>query len=254
MSLGSEVLQVEPLVLSLSAAPDKAAAWVQHSWYESGKRAVDVVLALVLLIVTAPLVGLAMLLVKLTSQGPVLYSQTRLGRGGQPFTLYKIRTMMHDCERETGACWATPGDPRITGVGRRLRAAHVDELPQLWNVQRGEMSLIGPRPERPEFAVPLGTLLPYYRDRLLVLPGLTGLGQVQLPADTDLESVRRKLAYDLYYVYHGDPWLDLRLLAATACKLLHLPVSVTRILLCLPGGEPVERAYQRLAALNGSHV
>src|SRR5207248_4660391 len=141
----------------------------------------------------------AMLLVKLTSPGPMLYTQTRLGRRGRPFTIYKIRTMLHDCESLTGPQWSTPGDTRITRVGRWLRRTHIDELPQLWNVLRGDMSLVGPRPERPEFIPELENAIPFYRDRLLVRPGITGLAQVQLPPDTDMDSVRRQLAHDIYY-------------------------------------------------------
>src|SRR5438552_3957175 len=173
------------------------------------KVAMDWTLSLALLILAAPLVLLAALAVKLTSRGPIFYSQTRLGRGGQPYTIYKIRTMLHNCESKSGACWSTAGDPRITLVGRFLRRTHVDELPQLWNVLRGEMSLVGPRPERPEFVTTLEVVIPHYRARLAVRPGITGLGQVQLPADTDLTSVRRKLAYDLYYVRQLSLWLDL---------------------------------------------
>ena len=105
----------------------------------------------------------------------------RLGKNGRPFRLHKIRTMRHDCEKATGPRWAVPGDPRITPLGRFLRQTHLDELPQLWNVLRGEMSLVGPRPERPEFVPDLEQAIPHYRDRLLVRPGVTGLAQVQLP-------------------------------------------------------------------------
>src|SRR5439155_12868491 len=118
---------------------------------------------------------LSMLLVKLTSRGPALYTQTRLGRNGRPFTIYKLRTMQHRCESLTGARWSTPGDPRITPVGRFLRKTHLDELPQLWNVLRGDMALVGPRPERPEFVPQLEQAVPHYRDRLLVRPGVSGL-------------------------------------------------------------------------------
>jgi lipopolysaccharide/colanic/teichoic acid biosynthesis glycosyltransferase len=179
------------------------------------KRLVDLSVSLVLLVLFTPLVLVAALLVKLTSRGPVFYSQTRVGRGGRLFTIYKIRTMYHNCERYTGACWARPDDPRILPVGRVLRRLHLDELPQLWNILRGDMSLIGPRPERPEFVPQLEQAIPHYRERLRVLPGVTGLAQVHLPPDTDLNSVRRKLAYDLYYIRHIGWWTDLRLIVAT---------------------------------------
>ena len=162
---------------------------VIHPW----KPAMDRVFAAVLLVPAAPVMLVVMGLVRLTSPGPMIYRQTRLGRGGRPFTMYKIRTMIHDCERLTGARWLTPGDCRVTPIGRFLRATHLDELPQLWNILRGEMSLVGPRPERPEIVPQLERVLPAYRERLRVRPGVTGLAQVQLAPDTDLESVRRKL-------------------------------------------------------------
>src|SRR5262249_21310411 len=160
---------------------------------------------------TAPLILLAALLVKLTSTGPVFYTQTRVGRKGRLFTIYKIRTMIHNCESLTGPRWSIPGDPRITWIGRVLRLSHLDELPQLLNVLRGEISLIGPRRERPEFVPKLDKALPNYRGRLAVRPGVTGLAQVNLPADTDLNSVRRKLACDLYYIQKLSFWLDVRI-------------------------------------------
>jgi lipopolysaccharide/colanic/teichoic acid biosynthesis glycosyltransferase len=214
-------------------------------WYAYAKIAIDTTLAAVLMLVTAPFLLLAAVLVKLTSRGPVFYSQTRLGWGGRPFTLYKVRSMIHDCERLTGPQWSRPGDPRVTRVGRFLRATHLDELPQLWNVFKGDMSLIGPRPERPEIAANLDRLVPHYRGRLLVRPGLSGLAQVQLPADTDLASVRLKLAYDLYYVHHLSFSLDLGLMLATICYLLGIPFALARRVCRIPSGEVVERPYRR---------
>src|SRR6185437_15316966 len=139
-------------------------------WYLSCKAVFDYVAAACLLVVTSPVILLAALLVKLTSRGPAFYTQTRLGQHGRPYTIYKIRTMTHDCEKN-GAKWATIADPRITRVGGLLRRTHLDELPQLWNVLRGEMSLVGPRPERPEFVPGLEQAIPHYRHRLLVRPG-----------------------------------------------------------------------------------
>jgi lipopolysaccharide/colanic/teichoic acid biosynthesis glycosyltransferase len=220
----------------------------RSNWYEPVKRVADFVLAFLLLTLTAPVVFLAGLVVKLTSRGPVFYSQVRLGRNGRRYILYKIRTMIHNCERLTGPRWATADDPRVTPVGRFLRCSHLDELPQLWNVLRGEMSLVGPRPERPEFVCHLQQALPHYGDRLLVRPGLTGLGQVQLPPDSDLGSVRRKLAYDLFYVRKHNFWLDLRIMLSTALFLIGIPFAVSRRLFRLPGGETVERVYKSWAA------
>jgi lipopolysaccharide/colanic/teichoic acid biosynthesis glycosyltransferase len=230
-----------------------AAAWrPRYPWYGPCKAAAEFVLALVLLVLVAPLILVATVLVKLTSRGPALYSQTRLGRYGRPYTIYKIRTMYHDCERLVGPQWATPRDPRVTPAGRFLRRTHLDELPQLWNVLRGEMSLVGPRPERPEFVAKLGSALPCYLDRLWVRPGITGLAQVQLPPDTDLASVRRKLAYDLYYVRQLGFWLDLRILLSTACYLVGIPFNRVPWPLRVPSGAAVELAYESLAAEVGS--
>jgi lipopolysaccharide/colanic/teichoic acid biosynthesis glycosyltransferase len=212
------------------------------------KRALDFVLAAIILLLTSPLIFLAGLLMKLTSRGPMFYSQVRLGRNGRPFTIWKIRTMRYNCEKTSGARWCTPGDSRITPVGRLLRKTHIDELPQLWNVLTGAMSLIGPRPERPEFVPQLEQLIPFYRERMLVRPGLSGLAQIQLHPDTDLLSVRRKLACDLFYVQQLGFWLDLRLMLATALYLVKIPFAVSRSLLRLPGGTPVENAYQKLVA------
>ncbi len=202
--------------------------------YAIFKVAADTVLAFVLLVLSSPLLLVSMLLVKLTSPGPLIYSQKRLGRNRRPFTIYKIRTMHHDCERLTGPKWSTLDDPRITPVGRFLRKSHLDELPQLWNVLKGDMSLVGPRPERPEFVGPLEEALPRYADRLLVRPGVTGLAQIQLPADTDLESVRRKLACDLIYVQQYSFWLDLRILICTACFLAGIPFAASCRVLRIP--------------------
>jgi lipopolysaccharide/colanic/teichoic acid biosynthesis glycosyltransferase len=216
----------------------------ENSWYVPWKASAEFVIALVLLVLTAPLTVLAALLVKLTSRGPAFYSQTRMGLHGRSYRIHKIRTMTHDCERHSGACWASPKDPRITPLGRFLRRTHLDELPQLWNVLRGEMSLVGPRPERPEFLPQLEQVLPNYRDRLLVRPGVTGLAQVQLPADTGVESVRRKLAYDLYYVRQAGPWLDLRILLGTAFKVFGVSFPALQKIFLIPSCEVVEDSYR----------
>jgi lipopolysaccharide/colanic/teichoic acid biosynthesis glycosyltransferase len=185
--------------------------------YEVVKPWSEFLLALVLLLFASPLILLILVLVKLSSRGPAIYSQRRIGLGGRPFTIYKIRTMYEDSERD-GPTWSVPGDPRVTPIGSVLRLTHLDELPQLINVLMGEMSLVGPRPERPEFVEQLERDLPGYRRRLAVRPGVTGLAQVQQPPDTDLDSVRRKLNYDLCYVERIGPWLDARLIAGTALK------------------------------------
>jgi lipopolysaccharide/colanic/teichoic acid biosynthesis glycosyltransferase len=207
------------------------------------KYKLDFVLACALMALTWPVILLAMVLVLLTSRGRAIYSQARSGLDGKPFKIYKIRTMYRDCERLTGPRWSTPGDPRVTPIGRILRPTHIDELPQLWNILRGEMSLVGPRPERPEIIVGLELAMPCYRDRLKVRPGVTGLAQVQLPPDTDLESVRRKLACDLYYIDRATLWLDVRLIAATALGILRVPVAFRTHLLNIPGPEIESRIF-----------
>jgi lipopolysaccharide/colanic/teichoic acid biosynthesis glycosyltransferase len=208
------------------------------------KSTLDFVLACILLVPAGFVMLVAMLLVHLTSRGPVIYPQIRLGLNGRRYTIYKIRSMYHDCERLTGPQWSTPGDKRVTWIGKYLRAFHIDELPQLWNIFKGDMSLVGPRPERPEIVPGLELAIPCYRDRLQVRPGVTGLAQVQLPPDTDLDSVRRKVAYDLFYIEHASLWLDLRLILATALGIVRIPPSVISALLAIPDSDTVERAYR----------
>ncbi len=207
-------------------------------FYPAIKPALDLVMALALLVLTLPIMIASMMLVRLTSRGPAIYTQRRLGLGGEVFTIFKIRTMYQDSERLSGATWSVPGDPRVTPVGRFLRFSHLDELPQLFNILMGEMSLIGPRPERPEFLPGLEAAMPDYRRRLAVRPGVTGLAQVQQAPDTDLNSVRRKLDYDLYYVATMGPWLDLRIVIATALKCAGVPFCCIRTLLLLPQPGP----------------
>ena len=198
-------------------------------------------IASTLLILTAPLVLLVILVVKATSPGPALFKQVRLGRGGRPYDLYKIRTMVYDCERLTGPKWSMANDPRITPLGRFLRRSHLDELPQLWNVIRRDMSLVGPRPERPEFVAKLEIAVPGYRERMNVHPGITGLAQVQLPPDEDVEDVRRKVACDLDYIRRMGPALDLKILLGTALKVAGFSFATTRQILDLPGVDRPDR-------------
>ena len=194
-----------------------------NRWYIPFKYTLDWLLALVLMVPAIPLVLISALIVKLTSRGPAFYSQVRVGNFGKPFRIIKIRSMVDKCESLTGPRWSIPGDPRITPFGHFLRLSHLDELPQLLNVLAGQMSLIGPRPERPEFLPDLENALPAYRQRLNLRPGVTGLSQIQLPPDQDLNSVERKLSYDLYYVRHASLSLDFRILVGTAGYALRLP-------------------------------
>jgi lipopolysaccharide/colanic/teichoic acid biosynthesis glycosyltransferase len=186
------------------------------------KRAFDYTVASVLLLLTAPFMLACAILVRLTSRGPAFYSQERVGQFGRVFTIYKLRTMYHHCERHTGPTWSVPGDPRVTPVGRVLRAIHVDELPQLANVLRGQMSLIGPRPERPEIAAQLARAIPDYNARSAVLPGITGHAQVHLPPDTSVADVRDKVRLDRYYLGRLSIWFDLVTLARTGLKVIGL--------------------------------
>lgn len=199
-----------------------------------GKRAFDLVFGSVLLVFALPVIAAAWALVRLTSSGPGFYSQTRVGLRGRHYRIYKVRTMTHNCEAGSGARWATKADARITPVGRVLRKLHLDELPQLWNVLKGDMSLVGPRPERPEFVGLLSEVVEGYEERHRVRPGVTGLAQIQLPADTDVESVRTKIVLDRHYVENGSLWLDARIMAGTLVYLLGFSYARVRRLVRLP--------------------
>ena len=220
--------------MSRAGAVDEAGALGLPGQYLFCKSACDIILGSLLLILMTPVIVLTMLLVRLTSKGSPIYTQKRVGRDGRTFVIYKLRTMYHDCERLTGPQWATTNDSRVTPLGRILRKTHLDELPQLFNVVRGEMSLVGPRPERPEIVSRLEKKIPGYRGRESVLPGVTGLAQIQLPPDTDLEDVRRKLACDLYYLEKASLWLDLRIVLSTALKVICVPCSISCAILGIP--------------------
>jgi lipopolysaccharide/colanic/teichoic acid biosynthesis glycosyltransferase len=195
---------------------DTVPAACRPGWYGPLRRAAEWCAAWLLLLLTAPVIAACVLVVKLTSAGPGFYCQTRLGLYGRPFTILKIRTMTHNCELASGPQWSSPGDFRVTPIGRFLRDTHLDELPQLWNVIRGDMSLIGPRPERPELTPRLEREVPEYAARWRVRPGITGLAQLYLPPDLDLESVRRKIAYDIYYIKNISPIMDMFITIETA--------------------------------------
>ncbi len=177
----------------------------------------DRLIAGVLLVLCLPLVCMAACLVKLSSPGPILYRQRRVGRHGKEFTLYKLRTMVNGAEARTGPVLARPDDSRVTPVGRLLRAVRIDEIPQLFNVLNGSMSLVGPRPERPEFVPEFQRTIPGYAERLQVKPGLTGLAQVNGEYHTSPEY---KLKYDLAYIYNYSLWLDVRVLTETVKVIL----------------------------------
>jgi lipopolysaccharide/colanic/teichoic acid biosynthesis glycosyltransferase len=202
-------------------APDTIVPSVRprYRWYPPLKFGTEWIIALVLLVPCLLVIGFCGLLVKLNSPGKAFYRQRRMGMNGRIFTMVKIRSMVENSEAGTGPVWSQPGDPRVTRIGRILRDTHLDELPQIWNVLRGEMSLVGPRPERPEIVKTLEESIPQYCDRLAVRPGLSGLAQVELPPDSDEMTVRKKLAYDLHYVSHVSPWLDVLILVSTALYL-----------------------------------
>lgn len=178
------------------------------------KRIGELFVALLGLVVLAPLLGLIALLIKMDSSGPVLYRQTRVGLHGYPYVLLKFRSMRSDAEVE-GIQWATVGDTRVTKIGAWLRKLRLDELPQLWNVVKGNMSLVGPRPERPHFVQDLRKRIPYYDLRHTVRPGVTGWAQTRFQYAGSIEDSHIKLQYDLYYVKNLSLWLDLRILWLT---------------------------------------
>lgn len=229
---------------SAPVLPSRHCRW--KPWFER-------MLAAVLLIPGAPMIAVLVVLVRATSRGKGIYSQVRVGKDGREYTMYKIRTMACDAESQSGPVWNSgEGDPRVTKVGRWLRKLHMDELPQLWNVLRGEMLLIGPRPERPEFVRILSKTIPNYRERLLIAPGITGLAQINLPPDTCLDSVRRKLVLDREYIASATAALDLRILASTALRMFGVPGTAAMRLLrlertvVLPPAEISEPADESL--------
>jgi lipopolysaccharide/colanic/teichoic acid biosynthesis glycosyltransferase len=195
------------------------------SRYFDRKFILDHFVAALLLLPSLLLMAILIIVVRLTSRGPAIYAQRRVGRNGRIFRMYKIRSMAHNAEAITGPAWTQTADPRVTPIGHILRKFHFDELPQLFNVLRGERSLVGPRPERPEFVEILCRKIPDYRSRLGVPPGITGLAQINLPPDSDIDSVRRKLILDREYIQTASVWLDLKLILCTAMRISKLPCA-----------------------------
>jgi lipopolysaccharide/colanic/teichoic acid biosynthesis glycosyltransferase len=189
--------------------------------YFAAKYRIERVLGFGLLMPAMPLIAICWCAVKFTSRGPGIYRQTRVGHEGKTFQVLKLRTMRVDAEAN-GPQWSSRGDARITRLGRVLRKLHLDELPQLVNVAKGEMVLVGPRPERPEFVALLSEVIPGYERRLIVKPGITGMAQINLPPDTDLRSVERKQILDLYHIDNADFWLDKRMVLLTAFRVLSI--------------------------------
>jgi sugar transferase (PEP-CTERM system associated) len=186
-------------------------AWL----YRRLRRAIDVVYSLIGIALSFPLMALTAVAIRIESPGPVIYTQERVGLHGRKFRIFKLRSMREDAE-SNGPVWACENDPRMTRVGRVIRRLHIDEIPQFFNILRGEMSLIGPRPERPEFVERLGERIPYYSERHLVKPGLTGWAQVSHPYGASFEDAREKLQYDLYYIKNQSLLLDAIILLGTA--------------------------------------
>jgi exopolysaccharide biosynthesis polyprenyl glycosylphosphotransferase len=229
ISVFEEIAQCVPVdlitpewLLNASGAP--------HMLYiKKVKRAFDIVAALAGLLCFWPFLLLGIAIIKLTSGGPILYRQVRCGRFGKPFKVLKLRTMKTSAESGDTAVWASKNDPRAIPGGNFLRRYRIDEIPQLWNVLRGEMSFVGPRPERPEFVAQLNREIPYFQERLLVQPGITGWAQVNYPYGASCEDAKRKLEYDLYYAKHMSVFLDMFILLDTVRIILsggarsHLP-------------------------------
>jgi sugar transferase (PEP-CTERM system associated) len=179
------------------------------------KRMLDLSLSIIGFALAAPLMAMTALAIRFDSPGAVLYSQARVGENGRIFTVYKFRSMRSDAERAGQAVWARDCDDRITRVGRLIRATRLDELPQLWNVMRGDMSFVGPRPERPFFVEQLAREIPYYVQRHAVKPGVTGWAQVKYQYGSSIEDATEKLRYDLYYIKHMSVFFDLTIVLDT---------------------------------------
>lgn len=201
------------------------------SSYLNGSGLAGRFIGLCMLLVCLPVIGVLVLLVRTTSKGPGLYRQVRVGKNGRIFVMYKVRSMVQDAEVGTGPVWTQDSnDPRITAIGSFLRKSHLDELPQLFNVVCGDMALFGPRPERPELVHILADNVPGYLNRLSVRPGITGLAQINLPPDTDIESVRRKLILDEEYIRTANLLMEVRMFVWTGLRLVGIPASfATRV-------------------------
>ena len=189
-------------------------------WEKKAKRLLDILVSFILLLLTSPITIITSIAIKLDSKGSILYKQERSGLNGKPFNVLKFRSMVSDAESKSGPVWSQKGDPRITKVGRFIRKVRIDELPQIWNVLKGEMSLVGPRPERPYFVEQLSKEIPLYKRRLRVRPGVTGWAQVKHKYDETIEDVKQKLKYDLFYIENMSIRMDLKILFRTVFVVL----------------------------------
>ena len=209
----------EPItLLGFAGGTAVIAGHMARRYFEVAKECVDILLGAIALVLTLPVWVLCAIIIKLTSRGPVLYFQMRVGKNGKPFCMYKLRTMRVNAENATGAVWASEEDPRVIGACRWMRRSHVDELPQLINVIKGDMSLVGPRPERPEILAELQKRYPEVKKRSTVRPGITGLAQVRNGYDKTVEEFRCKLESDMEYIDKRRWRNELRIMAATLTK------------------------------------
>ncbi len=188
--------------------------------FDKFKRDSDIILSIIALIIASPILLFAAILIKTNSKGPVIYRQLRVGKNHKVFKIYKLRTMAIDAEKFTGAVWAKKNDSRITSVGKFLRKTHIDEIPQFINVLKGEMSIVGPRPERPEMVRTLKQLIKDYEKRLQVNPGITGLAQAVHKYDETIEDVKKKIKFDLLYIRKMCFWTDINILGQTFALVL----------------------------------
>jgi exopolysaccharide biosynthesis polyprenyl glycosylphosphotransferase len=184
-------------------------------WEKTIKRGFDILVSLIVLVLTLPFLLLIGLAIRFTTPGPAIYRQKRVGRNGKTFTIYKFRTMLENAEEHSGPTWATKDDPRVTNLGYWLRKLRIDEVPQLVNVLKGDMSLVGPRPERPHFVEQFSTQIPLYTRRLRVRPGITGWAQVKWKYDTSLDDVKEKTKFDLFYIENASLRMDAKILINT---------------------------------------
>ncbi|MGD0806744.1 MAG: sugar transferase [Anaerolineales bacterium] len=196
-----------------------------YDLYSPLKRLLDILISLMGMAIGLILFPILAVIIRMDSPGPILYQQERSGKGGHPIGVWKYRTMVRNAEPNGEVRWASPEDPRVTRVGKWMRRTRLDEIPQFWNVLRGDMSLIGPRPERPEWIAQLEKQIPFYRARLLVQPGLTGWSQVNYGYVRTVEDTALKLEYDLYYIRHRSPILDLKILLRTMGTLIRFQGS-----------------------------
>jgi lipopolysaccharide/colanic/teichoic acid biosynthesis glycosyltransferase len=228
--------------IPLRVPANRSAAKKLHI-YLPVKLGLEWMLALVAMVALLPLLIFLAILVKATSKGPMFYKQDRLGYRGRIFKIYKLRTMVQHAEAVTGPVWAAKQDSRVTPLGRILRKSHLDELPQLLNVLKMDMGVVGPRPERPEIAARITRQLPDFPRRLEVRPGITGLAQVMIPADDpediNFDGVRKKLEFDLLYLKKTQFFVDLRVYLCTACKMAMGLLELSRDWLTKPFGRPI---------------